>query len=92
MFSTCFQIHHGRLSEAESRRYFQQLIDGVDYCHSKGVYHRDLKPENLLLDSQGNLKISDFGLSASPDPAQGVSLLKTTCGTPNYVAPEVIDG
>ncbi|XP_065022198.1 CBL-interacting protein kinase 8-like isoform X3 [Musa acuminata AAA Group] len=81
-------IHHGKLSEAESRRYFQQLIDGVQYCHSKGVYHRDLKPENLLLDSQGNLKISDFGLSAMP--VQGVSLLRTTCGTPNYVAPEVL--
>ncbi|KAJ6337673.1 hypothetical protein OIU76_007367 [Salix suchowensis] len=81
-------VHHGRLSEAEARRYFQQLIDGVDYCHSKGVYHRDLKPENLLLDSQGNLKISDFGLSALPE--QGVSLLRTTCGTPNYVAPEVL--
>lgn len=81
-------VRHGRLSETESRRYFQQLIDGVDYCHCKGVYHRDLKPENLLLDSQGNLKISDFGLSASP--AQGVTLLRTTCGTPNYVAPEVL--
>lgn len=81
-------VHHGRLSEAESRRYFQQLIDGVDYCHMKGVYHRDLKPENLLLDSQGNLKISDFGLSASP--GEGVNILKTTCGTPNYVAPEVL--
>ncbi|CAI9116096.1 OLC1v1017162C1 [Oldenlandia corymbosa var. corymbosa] len=81
-------VHNGRLSEAEARRYFQQLIDGVDYCHSKGVYHRDLKPENLLLDSQGNLKISDFGLSALP--GEGVNLLKTTCGTPNYVAPEVL--
>ncbi|XP_073133973.1 CBL-interacting serine/threonine-protein kinase 8-like [Henckelia pumila] len=81
-------VHHGRLSESESRRYFQQLIDGVDYCHSKGVFHRDLKPENLLLDSQGNLKISDFGLSALP--AEGVDLLRTTCGTPNYVAPEVL--
>lgn len=81
-------VHHGRLSEAEARRYFQQLIDGVDYCHSKGVYHRDLKPENLLLDSQGNLKISDFGLSALP--GEGISLLRTTCGTPNYVAPEVL--
>ncbi|XP_054799000.1 CBL-interacting serine/threonine-protein kinase 8-like isoform X7 [Prosopis cineraria] len=81
-------VHHGRISEAESRRYFQQLVDGVDFCHSMGVYHRDLKPENLLLDSQGNMKISDFGLSALPE--QGVSILRTTCGTPNYVAPEVL--
>ncbi|XP_077211119.1 CBL-interacting serine/threonine-protein kinase 24-like isoform X1 [Tasmannia lanceolata] len=81
-------VHQGRLGENESRRYFQQLIDAVDYCHSKGVYHRDLKPENLLLDSNGNLKISDFGLSALPQ--QGVGLLHTTCGTPNYVAPEVL--
>ncbi|KAM3349386.1 hypothetical protein ACQJBY_022424 [Aegilops geniculata] len=80
-------IRHGRLSEADACKYFQQLIDGVDFCHSKGVYHRDLKPENLLLDSQGNLKISDFGLSAWP--AQGAALLRTTCGTPNYVAPEI---
>lgn len=53
---------NGRLKEDEARRYFQQLINAVDYCHSRGVYHRDLKPENLLLDSYGVLKISDFGL------------------------------
>ncbi|XP_020269844.1 CBL-interacting protein kinase 24 [Asparagus officinalis] len=81
-------VHQGKLWENESRRYFQQLIDAVDYCHSKGVYHRDLKPENLLLDSQGKLKISDFGLSALQQ--QGVGLLHTTCGTPNYLAPEVL--
>ncbi|KAG5569521.1 hypothetical protein H5410_059287 [Solanum commersonii] len=81
-------VHLGRLSEDEARRYFQQLIDAIAHCHSKGVYHRDLKPENLLLDFQGNLKISDFGLSALPQ--QGVELLYTTCGTPNYVAPEVL--
>ncbi|KAH7650628.1 Non-specific serine/threonine protein kinase protein [Dioscorea alata] len=78
----------GKLHENESRKYFQQLIDAVDYCHSKGVYHRDLKPENLLLDSRGNLKVSDFGLSALSQ--QGVDLLHTTCGTPNYLAPEVL--
>ncbi|KAL6006285.1 Son of sevenless 2 [Asimina triloba] len=82
-----FHVHQGRLKENTSRRFFQQLIDAVVYCHSKGVYHRDLKPENLLLDSDGNIKISDFGLSALPQ--QGVGLLHTTCGTPNYVAPEV---
>lgn len=83
-------VHKGKLSETESRRYFQQLIDAVLHCHSKGVYHRDLKPENLLLDVRGNLKVSDFGLSALPQ--QGVDLLQTTCGTPNYVAPEVLNG
>uniref|UniRef100_A0A7I4AAL2 non-specific serine/threonine protein kinase n=1 Tax=Physcomitrium patens TaxID=3218 RepID=A0A7I4AAL2_PHYPA len=80
----------GRLSEDEARKYFQQLIDAVDYCHSRQVYHRDLKPENLLLDSKGNLKISDFGLSALPQQFREDGLLHTTCGTPNYVAPEVI--
>ncbi|CAN1216873.1 CBL-interacting serine/threonine-protein kinase 24 [Linum perenne] len=82
------EVHQGRLKEHEARRYFQQLIDAVDHCHCKGVYHRDLKPENLLLDTAGNLKVSDFGLSALP--RDGVGLLYTTCGTPNYVAPEVL--
>ncbi|RRT48360.1 hypothetical protein B296_00046276 [Ensete ventricosum] len=79
---------NGKLKEDEARKYFQQLIDAVDYCHSRGVFHRDLKPENLLLDSNGVLKISDFGLSALPQQEDG--LLYTTCGTPNYVAPEVV--
>ncbi|KAG2647688.1 CBL-interacting protein kinase 3-like isoform X1 [Panicum virgatum] len=81
----------GRLKEDEARRYFQQLINAVDYCHSRGVYHRDLKLENLLLDIAGNIKISDFGLSAISDQVKNDGLLHTTCGTPNYVAPEVID-
>ncbi|KAJ7530752.1 hypothetical protein O6H91_14G017500 [Diphasiastrum complanatum] len=84
-------VHQGRLKEDDARRYFQQLINAVDYCHSRGVYHRDLKPENLLLDSKGQLKISDFGLSALPQQFRADGLLHTTCGTPNYVAPEVIN-
>ncbi|XP_056160417.1 CBL-interacting serine/threonine-protein kinase 9 isoform X2 [Syzygium oleosum] len=79
---------HGRLREDDARRYFQQLIDAVDYCHSRGVYHRDLKPENLLLDTYGVLKVSDFGLSTFSKKEDG--LLHTACGTPNYVAPEVL--
>jgi len=81
----------GHLREDEARKYFQQLIDVVDYCHSRGIFHRDLKPENLLLDSNGLLKVTDFGLSALPQQVREDGLLHTTCGTPNYVAPEVIN-
>ncbi|KAG9459957.1 hypothetical protein H6P81_004465 [Aristolochia fimbriata] len=80
----------GRLSETEGRKLFQQLIDAVSYCHDKGVYHRDLKPENVLVDAKGNIKISDFGLSALPQHFRDDGLLHTTCGSPNYVAPEVL--
>ncbi|XP_022140022.1 CBL-interacting serine/threonine-protein kinase 23-like isoform X2 [Momordica charantia] len=84
-------VSRGRMKEDEARKYFQQLINAVDYCHSRGVFHRDLKPENLLLDANGVLKVSDFGLSALPQQVREDGLLHTTCGTPNYVAPEVIN-
>ncbi|KAJ1273795.1 hypothetical protein BS78_05G012100 [Paspalum vaginatum] len=80
----------GKLTEAAAHKYFQQLISAVDYCHSRGVYHRDLKPENLLLDENENLKVSDFGLSALSESKRQDGLLHTPCGTPAYVAPEVI--
>uniref|UniRef100_A0A0E0MIW1 non-specific serine/threonine protein kinase n=1 Tax=Oryza punctata TaxID=4537 RepID=A0A0E0MIW1_ORYPU len=80
----------GKLTEVVAHKYFQQLISAVDYCHSRGVYHRDLKPENLLLDEYENLKVSDFGLSALSESKRQDGLLHTTCGTPAYVAPEVI--
>ncbi|KAK4760668.1 hypothetical protein SAY87_005561 [Trapa incisa] len=84
------KISKGRLREDLARVYFQQLISAVDFCHSRGVYHRDLKPENLLLDEDGNLKVTDFGLSAFSEHLRQDGLLHTTCGTPAYVAPEVI--
>ncbi|CAL9148934.1 CBL-interacting protein kinase 1-like [Musa acuminata AAA Group] len=80
----------GRLSEGAGRKLFQQLIDAVSYCHDKGVYHRDLKPENVLVDEKGNIKVSDFGLSALPQHLGNDGLLHTTCGSPNYIAPEVL--
>uniref|UniRef100_A0A0E0HBS8 non-specific serine/threonine protein kinase n=1 Tax=Oryza nivara TaxID=4536 RepID=A0A0E0HBS8_ORYNI len=79
-----------RFPEPVARRYFQQLITAVEFCHSRGVYHRDLKPENLLLDARGDLKVTDFGLSALDGSLRGDGLLHTTCGTPAYVAPEVL--
>ncbi|XP_073018290.1 CBL-interacting serine/threonine-protein kinase 6-like [Primulina eburnea] len=84
------KIAKGRLHEDPARHYFQQLISAIDFCHSRGVYHRDLKPENLLLDGDGNLKVTDFGLSALSDHIHLDGLLHTTCGTPAYIAPEVI--
>ncbi|KFK39082.1 hypothetical protein AALP_AA3G198700 [Arabis alpina] len=83
-------VSKGKLSETEGRKMFQQLIDGVSYCHSKGVFHRDLKLENVLLDANGHIKITDFGLSALPQHFRDDGLLHTTCGSPNYVAPEVL--
>ncbi|KAF5941426.1 hypothetical protein HYC85_019068 [Camellia sinensis] len=80
----------GKLSESRGRKLFQQLIDGVSYCHNKGVYHRDLKLENVLVDAKGNIKITDFGLSALPQHFRDDGLLHTTCGSPNYVAPEIL--
>ena len=56
----------GKLKEAEGRKIFQQLIDCVSFCHNKGVFHRDLKLENVLVDNKGNIKVTDFGLSALP--------------------------
>ncbi|KAG7901005.1 hypothetical protein KL907_004449 [Ogataea polymorpha] len=82
-------IQHGRMKEDEARRFFQQIIAAVDYCHRHKIVHRDLKPENLLLDDQLNVKIADFGLSNIMTDG---NFLKTSCGSPNYAAPEVISG
>ncbi|KAK9057514.1 hypothetical protein SSX86_022350 [Deinandra increscens subsp. villosa] len=84
------KVAKGRLSESQGRKYFQQLISAIGYCHSRGVYHRDLKPENLLIDENGDLKVSDFGLSAVTGQIRADGLLHTLCGTPSYVAPEIL--
>eukprot|EP01117_Protostelium_nocturnum_P012923 TRINITY_DN4783_c0_g3_i1.p1 TRINITY_DN4783_c0_g3~~TRINITY_DN4783_c0_g3_i1.p1 ORF type:complete len:520 (-),score=183.32 TRINITY_DN4783_c0_g3_i1:28-1587(-) len=83
-------VTNGKLSEDAARRFFQQIISGVEYCHSHMVVHRDLKPENLLVDPKNSfVKIADFGLSTM---MQDGDFLKTSCGSPNYAAPEVISG
>ncbi|CDS06508.1 Putative Related to SNF1-carbon cataboliteFT derepressing ser/thr protein kinase [Lichtheimia ramosa] len=82
-------VEKGRMSEDDARRFFQQVICAVEYCHRHKIVHRDLKPENLLLDANNNVKIADFGLSNIMTDGD---FLKTSCGSPNYAAPEVISG
>jgi len=81
-----------QFSEKEARDAVIALIDGIQYCHAKGIVHRDLKPENLLLfDADvgiSSLKIADFGLSRI---LEGGTMASTACGTPGYVAPEILE-
>lgn len=78
------------VSEDIAHFYFTQLISGVSYMHSKGVGHRDIKPENILLSGSGNLKIADFGLATLFEYNGKTKLSTTMCGSPPYIAPEVI--
>mmetsp|Transcript_88249 Transcript_88249/g.254666 ORF Transcript_88249/g.254666 Transcript_88249/m.254666 type:complete len:688 (+) Transcript_88249:51-2114(+) len=82
-------VSKGRLSPDEARNFFHQIVSGVEYCHFQKIVHRDLKPENLLLDASLNIKIADFGLS---NLMRDGDFLRTSCGSPNYAAPEVISG
>ncbi|KAL3423497.1 hypothetical protein PVAG01_05244 [Phlyctema vagabunda] len=79
------------VSEDIAHFYFTQLISGVNYMHSKGVSHRDIKPENILLSESGNLKIADFGLATLFEYEGKTKLSTTMCGSPPYIAPEVIN-
>lgn len=82
-------VSRGRLPADEARHLFHMIVSGVEYCHYHDVVHRDLKPENLLLDVDNNIKIADFGLS---NVIHDGDFLRTSCGSPNYAAPEVISG
>ncbi len=77
------------MPEQTARKFFQQIISGIDYSHRLKIVHRDLKPENVLLDDDHNVKIADFGLSREISDGD---FLSTSCGSPNYAAPEVIRG
>ena len=82
-------VQKKRLSEDEAAYFYYQLINGIEYIHSKGVVHRDLKPENILLDKNNVLKIIDFGLSNYYKPGK---FLVTPCGSPCYASPEMVSG
>jgi len=87
-------FHHlsieGSFSEDRAKFYAAEILLGLEYLHNTGVIYRDLKPENLLLNYQGHVIITDFGLSKEGlDPSKTT---KTFCGTPEYLAPEIIKG
>ena len=88
LFSLLASKKNNCLSEEESSMYYYQLINGLEYIHSKKICHRDLKPENLLITKNKILKIIDFGLSNFFD--ENSNLLKTLCGSPNYAPPEMV--
>lgn len=80
--------HRKRLTEAETRYYMLQILGACSYMHGHGVIHRDLKLGNLFLDSNMDVQLGDFGLAAllcHPSERK-----KTICGTPNYIAPEIL--
>jgi len=81
-------VERGSYTESDAAGLVRQILEGISYMHSHGVVHRDLKPENLLCQSANFIKIADFGLSKDVETGN----LQTSCGTPSYVAPEVLLG
>jgi polo-like kinase 1 len=79
-----------RIAEVEVRCYVSQLITSLQYLHQNLVIHRDLKLGNLFLDAELRIKVGDFGLAAKL--TSPLEKRKTICGTPNYIAPEILDG
>jgi len=83
-------VDKGSYSEDDAKELVRKIVSAVEYLHNKGIAHRDLKPENLLvksLECDTEVKIADFGLSKIIDQEK---MMQTACGTPGYVAPEVL--
>lgn len=80
-----------RFTEDRVRFYAAEIASGLEYLHSQGVIYRDLKPENLLLTAEGHIIMTDFGLSKE-GLAGSDDRTSTFCGTPEYLAPEILDG
>mmetsp|Transcript_12780 Transcript_12780/g.51024 ORF Transcript_12780/g.51024 Transcript_12780/m.51024 type:complete len:418 (-) Transcript_12780:62-1315(-) len=86
-------VELGAYTEADAALLVGRMVRAIDYLHGMGIVHRDLKPENLLLknpDDISEVKLADFGLSKIVTPGANAAMMQTACGTPGYVAPEVL--
>ena len=79
----------GKFSENKARIYGAELVHAIGYLHSNKIIYRDLKPENILLDSNGHIKIIDFGLAKCQKGLEKRGRTNTICGTMEYMAPEI---
>jgi serine/threonine protein kinase len=86
LFDLCQTL--GAMGEDAGRFFMWQMVDAVEYMHSRRVVHRDLKLENILIDEQLNLKIADFGFACY----KSIDSLKSYRGTMTYMAPEIKEG
>ena len=92
LFDHIVEVEH--YTEQKAAEVFRPIVDAVRYCHSLGIVHRDLKPENLLYTTKNDdaiLKVSDFGYAKFLIPKSGEHL-STACGSPSYIAPEIVGG
>ncbi|XP_053552805.1 serine/threonine-protein kinase MARK2-like [Bombina bombina] len=80
-----YLVEHGRIKEDKARVLFHQLLEATNHCHQKCIVHRDIKPENILFDSEGNIKLSDFGLS---DTFTQGKMMNKFPGTATHIPPE----
>ena len=78
-------------SEKRIQLYMAEVSLAVDFLHSRNIIYRDMKAENVLIDAQGHIRLTDFGLSKYTEPVDGALRAYTLCGTPEYLAPEVIE-
>lgn len=88
LYQNLFKQPGKRFSEKIGAKYIDQLVDSLDYIHSKKIIHRDIKPENILIDGNDNVKLADFGWSNYLKPDENRS---TFCGTLDYLAPEMLE-
>ena len=79
----------GRFSEERAKFYTAEIILALEYLHNAGIVYRDVKPENILIDSEGHVRLTDFGLSKGGlEDSNGMT--ESFCGTTEYLAPEII--